>query len=367
MNAHTLKVIAFGFCISSLQMSLGQTSSGIADQKEDTKSKSFQALPSQTVTLPSEEKILDWLVQANVPAVGIGVIENGQLSQVKVLGKLDENRQAPQNTVFNVASLTKPVVAMLTLRLVQEGKWNLDEPLFKYWIDPDIRHDSSYKLLTTRLILSHQTGFPNWRADKKLSFEFKPGTRHQYSGEGFEYLKKALETKFNTSLEELAQTYVFTPFVMKDTRFVWDSSIETRFALWHDKKGTPYQTWKRTEASAADDLLTTIEDYGRFGENVLKGAGLSKELFNAMKSPQVSVNTHVDYGLGWLVIKDLPNNEYALVHSGADKGVRTIIILLPHSQRGIILLTNGDNGHKVMQQIGNESLNIGKQLISYLR
>jgi hypothetical protein len=99
---------------------------------------------------------------------------------------------------------------------------------------------------------------------------------------------------------------------------------------------------------------------------VLKEAGLSQALFNKMISPQVAVSKHVDYGLGWLVVKDLLQNEYALVHSGADMGIRAIIILLPNSKRGIILMTNGDNGHKVMQQIGNESLDIGKQLISYL-
>lgn len=68
--------------------------------------------------------------------------------------------------------------------------------------DPDIADNPYVKKLTTRIILSHQTGFPNWRgnnADGKLTFEFEPGTKYQYSGEGYEYLRKALEKKFKKS------------------------------------------------------------------------------------------------------------------------------------------------------------------------
>jgi CubicO group peptidase (beta-lactamase class C family) len=257
-------------------------------------------------------------------------------------------------------------VAILTLKLVEAGKLTLDEPLSSYWIDPDIKDNPFHTLLTARIILSHQTGFPNWRGDNKLAFQFRPGSKYQYSGEGFEYLRKALEQKLGKTLEELSQAYIFSPLQMKDTRYVWDPGFESTFAQGHNRQGKKYETWKRTQANAADDLLTTVQDYGKFGVEVLKGAGLSQQLFRAMISPQVAVNKHVDYGLGWLVVKDLPNKEYALVHSGADMGVRTIIILLPNTKRGIVLMTNADNGHKVMQHIGNESLDMGKQLISYL-
>jgi CubicO group peptidase (beta-lactamase class C family) len=57
--------------------------------------------------------------------------------------------------------------------------------------------------------LSHQSGFPNWRANNKLHFEFEPGTKFQYSGEGYEYLREALEHKFNKSLAELYNSVLF--------------------------------------------------------------------------------------------------------------------------------------------------------------
>src|SRR4028118_849648 len=128
-----------------------------------TKENDFLDINKPKIVLPAQDKIENWLKQYNVPAVGIGIIENNQLTQVNVFGKLETNHPALINTVFNVASLTKPLVAMLTLKLVEAGKLDLDEPLSTYWIDPDIKHDSLHKLLTARIILSHQTGFPNWR------------------------------------------------------------------------------------------------------------------------------------------------------------------------------------------------------------
>ena len=147
-----------------------------------------------------DNQIQQLLKEHKIPALGIGVIRDGKLKHVKVFGELKKGEPAPVNTIFNVASLTKPIVAILTLKLASSGKWSLDEPLDKYWIDPDLKNDPRHKKLTTRLVLSHQTGFPNWRwltKSKKLEFVIEPGTKYQYSGEGFEYLRKALRTNSN--------------------------------------------------------------------------------------------------------------------------------------------------------------------------
>ena len=168
-------------------------------------------LISQNNTHPELEK---WIKENNIPVLGLGIIDNGILSKIEVFGDIKPNEKAPYNTLFNVASLTKPITAVVVLKLVSQGKWNLDEPLNNYWIDPDIKNDSRTKLLTTRHILSHQTGFPNWR-DGKLEFMFTPGTQYQYSGEGYEYLRKALVSKFKKSLNELASELIFKPLEMQ--------------------------------------------------------------------------------------------------------------------------------------------------------
>lgn len=301
----------------------------------------------------SDTEVEKWLKENNIPTLGIGVIKDGRLNQVKVFGELQKGVPAPYNTIFNVASLTKPITAMVTLKLVSLGKWNLDEPVYKFWIDPDVSKDKNLKKLTTRHILTHQTGFANWRgnnADGKLHFEFAPGTKYQYSGEGFEYLRKALEKKFKKTLNQLAGELIFEPLKMKDTNFFWDKNTDSaRFAIGYHPEGVPYKTIKNKTANAADDLLTTVEDYGTFLASVLKGDGLSTQVFNDMITHQVATKKDKYFGLGF-EIYDLGNGEYALSHGGSDKGCQTIVFLLPQTRQGLILFTNVDDGYKVYEK-----------------
>lgn len=325
------------------------------------------------VNLAFEKQIPTWLSETNVPAVGVGIIEDGKLKYAKIFGELKKGVPAkelsPSSTIFQVASLTKPIVEVLTLQLVTAGEWNLDEPLAKYWVDPDVQNDPRHQKLTTRHVLTHQSGFPNWRsmnASKKLEFLSDPGSKVNYSGEGLEYLRRALEKKFNQPLEQLAQKRLFKPYGMKNTRFFWDASIdESKFAVAHNAEGKPYDIHKNTTANAADLLLTTIDDYSKFAINVLDRKGLSQKVFDDMVRPQVPYPSgkNLFFGLGWMVMPDLSNGEYALIHTGSDPGVNTVVILFPKSRRGLIVFTNGDNGVKVWTRILAEVIDVGKEML----
>jgi CubicO group peptidase (beta-lactamase class C family) len=314
----------------------------------------------------NESEILALLKEKNIPTLGLGIIKNGELKQVKVFGELRKGVTAPNNTIFNVASLTKPVTAMVALKLVTMGKLDLNEPISKYWTDSDIANDPRTKLLTTRIILSHQTGFPNWRymnKSGKLDFKFNPGTKYQYSGEGFEYLRKVLENKFQKTINQLATELIFEPLIMKDTKYFWDIKTDsTRFAIGYDKKLKPYKVEKNVTANGADNLQTTLEDYGSFLISVLNSEGLSKTVFDDMISPQIKIKKGKHFGLGF-EIYDLGNEEYALSHSGSDNGCQTIFFILPKSNQGLIIFTNIDDGNKVYEKIMNIYLGEkGKQL-----
>ena len=331
---------------------------------------SVSAAPTKAIVKPDyQDQIPAWLAENHVPAVGIGIIEEGKIKEVRVFGELRKGVPAPLNALFNVASLTKPVTALTVLKLVNDGRWSLDEPVSKYWIDPDVKDDLRYERLTTRIILSHQTGFLNWRSltpSHKLAFTFDPGTRFGYSGEGYEYLRRAVERKFGKSLQQLSASLLFEPLGMKDTRYGWDAQMDgSRFAEPHAEDGTillktisegsPLDMTKRTGISAADWLVTTVPDYTRFGVYVLQGGGLSNELYRDMTTPQVAKNAGVardidGMGLGWEVIH-LSHGEYVLTHDGSDRGAKTLIMLLPKSNRGIVVFTNGENGRRVISNI----------------
>ncbi|MCF7921574.1 MAG: beta-lactamase family protein [Bacteroidales bacterium] len=320
--------------------------------------------------LEHQSEILNWLNEYNVPAVGIGLIQNGELTDYKVYGEQREGVPASDNTIFTIASVTKTITTIITLKLVQSQLWDLDEPLCNYWIDPDIADDKRHQKITTRHVLSHRSGLPNWRSElesKELEFLFEPGTKYNYSGEGFEYLRKALEQKFCKSFDELSDSILFTPMGMYDTKFSWENNIDNkRFAFRHNGDGIEYNYQGGMNTPGASGLLTTIEDFSKFVVYVMNQAGLSKELYDEMTSTQVNIKKDCDQGLGWQVIRNLSNNEYALLHEGGEWGVSTIALCLPESKRGIVVFTNSDNGGEVYMQALTTFLDVGTEIIDVL-
>jgi len=319
------------------------------------------------INLDNTQELETWLKENKVPILGLGLINQGKLQEIKVIGDLKSRERAPYNTIFNVASLTKPITALVTLKCISLGKLSLDEPIYKYWTDPDLKNDQRVKLLTIKHILSHQTGFTNWRGNSengKLHFKFTPGTQYLYSGEGYEYLRKVLEIKFKKSLNQLATELIFEPLKMKDTKYYWDENTdEDRVALGYDINGISYETYKRKTENGADDLLTTIQDYGTFLISVLNSQGLSDSIFKEMQTNQISTKNGKHFGLGFEKY-DFKDGNYALSHGGADKGVQTIVFIFPKTKQGILIFTNVDDGYKVYEKILTHYLgDYGKEII----
>ena len=332
MNRFLFKIITFSFCIFFYAAA---AKAQVADS---------------TITRLMQER--------HIPALGLAFINNGKVVQSKVYGELKTGVPAPDNTVFNVASITKTVTTMVTLRLVNSGKWDLDEPICHYWTDPDVAADPRSKRLITRHILTHQTGFPNWRwmtPSKKLAFEFEPGLKFQYSGEGMEYLRHALEKKFHRSLEQLADSLIFGPLHMNDTHLIWNEAMLDHFAVAHNEKGEALKIEKNSEPSAADQMKTTVADYSKFMIWVMNGAGLSEPLYQQMTSPQSKIGENKFMGLGWAVYPDL-GGEFGLSHSGIDPGVNTIVFVLPQSKRALLIFTNSDNGPQLYSDLVKDFL-----------
>ncbi|MGO1866938.1 MAG: serine hydrolase domain-containing protein [Sphingobacteriaceae bacterium] len=316
-----------------------------------------------------KSKIVGLLQEQNVPTAAVGLIDDNKIVATQVFGLGSSRNNASSELFFSVASLTKPVSMMLALTLASNGKWNLDEPLANYWIDPDLKDDSVVFKLTTRQVLSHQGGFVNWRSlnsEGKLTFETEPGSSFRYSGEGFEYLRRALEKKFHQPFEQLVDTYLFKPLRMDHSFLVWPHDVKsTQYAGRFNEKGEEYPIEKIPSANAAASLTTTIQDYTSFAMACLKGQGISKKLNKQIHTPQIMVPQAEDVGIGlsWVVVQNLSGGEYALMHSGSDPGIKTFVVLLPKSKRGLVILTNGDNGQKVYEQILIELLNVGNEIL----
>jgi hypothetical protein len=113
-------------------------------------------------------------------------------------------------------------------------------------------------------------------------------------------------------------------------------------------------------------VLTTIEDFGKFGVAVINKEGVSDIVFNEMVTPQVNVRNGIDFGLGYAIFSDLSTGEYALFNAGGDPGTHTVIILLPKSKRGIIIFTNGDKGYLFYRKLIPKMLDIGAEIMNKL-
>lgn len=302
------------------------------------------------------------LLQENgVPSASIAHIENGKLIFVAAYGSQSPGVPATDATLYNVASLTKPVTAQVIMRLVSQGKMSLDEPMATYWLDPDIAHDERAKLLTPRLALSHQTGFPNWRrmTGGVLTFKHAPGEAYGYSGEGYEYLRRFAEKKLQTTFETLAENEVLQPLGMSETAYTGRPWFQGRIAVPTKADGMVLEPEIAKQAYASDQLYTTSRDYAKFMLAVLNDTGLTPAVARERirvqvpeqpsKCKPVKVAGCADeqgFGLGWEVIRF--GDETYLMHGGSDDGVATLVYLSLKDRTGTVLLTNSDNGNKLV-------------------
>jgi CubicO group peptidase (beta-lactamase class C family) len=315
------------------------------------------------------QKLPGWLKQYNVPSAAVAYIADGKLAWTVVSGEQSPGIPATDQTLFNIASLTKPLVAETILRMASQGKLHLDEPIYPYWVDPDIKDNTWNKLLTPRLCLSHQTGFANWRrmTNQVLTFDFQPGTQSRYSGEGYFYVARFAQNKTQKPFDQLAQQYVLGPVGLKDTSFTTQNWFSGRIAEPYGKNGfmKPQltSTW-----NAADLVHTTVTDYARFVISVMNNEALTPDIgaqrlvitrdwvpdggrkqVCAYEPSGTACHLSAGMGLGWQII--VHNGVTIVDHSGADDGVHTQAFFVPTKHVGAVIFTNGDNGWKVIGEI----------------
>lgn len=308
-----------------------------------------------------------WLKQYDVPSVAVAYIDHGALAWTAAYGEQSPGVPATPRTLYNVASMTKPISAEVFTQLAARGEVTLDEPMSAYWVDPDIATSPWRDRLTARLALTHQTGFPNWRYETNdvLTFKWEPGTRVGYSGEGYDYLAHFLEKKTGRPFEALAQALVFDRLGMKDTAYSNRPWFAGRLAASKGPGGEVRAAAGAARWNAADNLRTTAGDYARFmiavmGDDGLSPAAAAERLEISREQadqlcapgglPPPDCPAHLGYALGWAVFQY--DQRRVVMHGGADWGVNTIGFFSPETRSGVVIFTNGDNGRKVIAEIG---------------
>jgi CubicO group peptidase (beta-lactamase class C family) len=346
---------------------------------------------------------------AAVPGVAVAYVEDGRLSWSGEFGVKNANtrEKVTADTVWQPASLSKPVFAFGVMKLVEAGRLDLDRPLIEYVPGELIKDEPRAKLITTRHALSHSTGLQNWRfqAGQNLQMSFTPGERWQYSGEGIYYVQRAVEQITGQGLDQFMRATVFGPLGMTSSSYFWMPDYEKRVVTEHNGQGTvavdylitnapriqkvadewkkPVAEWhhedqERAQAqvenrfpplptffsmNAAGTLFAPIADYAKFVAAVI-GNGLSDRSLAEVLKPQTRINSSISWGLGWGLQMDGGTTKFW--HWGEGTNYRTFVIADRASRSAVIVFTNARNGRKIWERIVTEATGADQPLMVWL-
>ena len=338
-------------------------------------------LSAPVVAEPLDQIVAAAMVKHKIPSISIAQIENAKVIRLAAWGNQTPEVKATPQTLYNIASMTKPIAAETMLRLVVDGKAQLDEPMARWWLDPDLENDPRREKLTLRIALSHQTGFPNWRFmdGGKLRFKHDPGQRFGYSGEGYEYAARYTEKRAGGDFESLVVTQIFKPLNMNETAMTRRAWFADRIAPPTDKNGKTLSPTIRESLkfSAADDVYSTPSDYSRFLISLLNPDRIGRQVALERNKMQISAKAEacegdrikicpddIGYGLGWAMMKRGDHNIYW--HSGSDRGEATIGWWEPATGKGGVIFTNSAAGDKAFPDI-MAAMGADPALVKFLR
>lgn len=285
---------------------------------------------------------LEALIQeSEVTGLAVALTSAGTPTDCYTLGELAGEALTPE-TVWAVASLTKPIFVYGVLLLVERGLLDIDHPLEAYLPSPYHSDEEGYtSRMTARHAMSHTTGFPNWRGTDGLEVGFPPGAKFSYSSEGLTYLQTVVEHLSGMSLAHYLKEQVFNPLGMAHTHL----GQEVRDNL------PPMLQFLNGSllANGALSLRTTVTDYARFMAAMLHSSAIA----STMLQPQIAIPDvpNLFWGLGW----GLQNiaSKFSFWHWGARTTPKamTFAMGIPSEQKAIVIFTNHTNGLSLCRQI----------------
>ena len=318
-----------------------------------------------------------WLEEFNVPGAAVALIQNGKIVLQKGYGFADIAQQTSVSTQtgFNIASISKTISAWGVMKLVEEGKLDLDEAAETYltrWKFPESKYDS--KKVTIRRLLSHTAGlslhgYPGYTlADTLPSIEeslsgatngsgdvriiIEPGTRYQYSGGGYTLLQLIIEEVSGRKFEEYMQQEILNPLGMTNSSFTIDDKLLRNSSKEYNQFVTEID-FELFTAKAAAGLHTTIEDFSKFAlasldtnnsyQHILSPSNL--QLMNSFAP--FSQNR---YGLGHSLENFNGNSVQLSGHGGSNDGWQAQLEFNRATGDAFLLLTNSGGGRDVIRQ-----------------
>ena len=329
---------------------------------------------------PVPMTVADRMAFHKVPAVSLAFFDHGQILWARAYGLADVASKIPvtPDTLFQAASISKPVTALAALRLVQDGKLSLDEDVnvkLKAWKVPENAFTAKDKV-TVRRILSHSAGltvhgFPGYASDEPIPtvvqilngekpantepirVDILPSTLWRYSGGGFVILQTLMSDVTGKPFPQIMRELVLAPAGM--TRSTYEQPLPKSRA---PEAAQAYRSlnepvkggWHTYPEMAPAGLWTTPSDLARMAMEVQNEyAGKSSKILSQDMARQMLTKQFGTWGLGFGLESDGGKSSFS--HSGGNEGYRCNIQTFTDSGQGLAILTNSDTGAELYEEI----------------
>lgn len=315
-----------------------------------------------------------------VPGVSVAVIEGGEIAWARGWGEVEAGSGVPvdTSTLFQAASISKPVAAAGALRLAEQGRFDLDSDvnsLLRSWKVPENRFTETEKV-TLRRLLSHSAGttvhgFPGYAAGaavpslvelldgvapantEAVRVDTVPGSLWRYSGGGVSIVQLLMMDVTGRSFAELMRELVLEPTGMRHSTYAQPLPEErlADAATGHRADGTPIAGKHHTyPEQAAAGLWTTPSDLARFAIEIQRAfSGSEERVISPAMARRMLTPEAGSYGLGF----GLHGGAEALwfEHGGSNRGFRCFIAVHAERGDGAVIMTNGDGGGELAMEI----------------
>lgn len=335
---------------------------------------------AQPVAVPPDSLgVPELLTQFKVPAVSVAVIRDFKIEWARAWGARDTKtgEAATVDTLFQAASISKPVAAMASLRAVQDGRFTLDQDIntiLKSWKLP-ARPSSSGEIITPRMLMSHSSGtddgfgFPGYHPDAprpsivqildgappanrgSVRVGRPPMTGYKYSGGAVTIQELALTDVLGKPFPLIMRETVLGPIGMTNSTYEQPlpANRQGQAAHAHDQNGQPGDApWRVHPEHAAAGLWTTPTDLAKFAIEVQQAlAGRSTKVLSRTMAQEMVTPVGVGpFAVGFTIAKE--GEGWYFSHGGSNVGFRCDLIAHRSKGYGVVIMTNGDNGGRVI-------------------
>jgi len=317
-----------------------------------------------SLTVSIDDYISDRMHKRHIPGVSVAIVEDGKVVLAKGYGVANVELSVPatENTVYQLASVTKTFTAAAIMMLVDEGKLRLDDKITARLQDLP----AAWKEVTVRHLLNHTSGIKSYTAVRdffktarkdytqseildlvaKERPEFAPGEKWSYNNTGYFLLGMLIEKVTGKKYGEVLEERIFKPLGMTQTRVNDLHAVIPNRAqgyTWNGKELRNGEYVSPTQPFSAGMLVSTVNDLMKWDAALRSETLVRKSTLEQMWSPtKLSKGGEEGYGFGWSIAK--VNGHRLVAHGGGIPGFSTQLSRYVDDNLTVIVLANSDNG-----------------------